>query len=137
MAEEHRQRRQGMRAVFPGYDLAVGPEVYIAKTPSGGIPARTETSGSSTLVEPGSAECDIYRIYADTVEPMEGLSHLVYNISDNAVDGDTYITIVRDKLGVWLAQVSGSSGNSAGTAADPGAGCLVTVVVDICRVLGF
>ncbi len=88
------------------------PETYIAKTPSGGIPALTESSPDE---QPGSATCDIYQILDDPVtgvaelQMVTGLNKIVYNLTTDAIDGDTLITVTRTKFGNWMAMVSGGA----------------------------
>jgi hypothetical protein len=80
------------------------PEVYVAKTPTTGIPARSGT----TL---GEAACDIYRVVSAVVEAVPSFSEKVYNLQPSAVGGDTYIGIKRDKYGTWIADTGGGSAN--------------------------
>lgn len=64
--------------------------IYIAKSPAGGIPARSSDT-------PGSAACDIYFINDDgDLEARKDsndnqISQTVYNLSASAVAADTYI----------------------------------------------
>jgi len=76
------------------------PEVYIAKTPVDGIPARSTTT-------PGSAECNIYRIVDDNLEEVSSFTHVVYNLKESDIAGDEYISVKRDKYGTWLADTGG------------------------------
>lgn len=93
------------------------PEVYIARTPAGGIPALSEGSDTGTggvsLHDdaPGYADCDIYCI-SDLSDPplmakVEGLSKRVYNLSTVDVDEFRWIQIHRDKFGRWLIATGG------------------------------
>lgn len=77
------------------------PEVYIALTPTDGIPARVGTT-------PGSAECVIQHIDStgDLAE-VASFAQPVYNVSTSAVAGDEYISVKRDKYGTWLADTGG------------------------------
>jgi len=85
------------------------PEVYVAKTPAGGIDGLTlgdGGTGTGGYDEPGSATCDIYVIdETDTVPDLRdmGKDVIVYNVSGVAVPGSAYVPIVRDKSGRWLA----------------------------------
>ena len=91
--------------------LGETPEVFIAKTPADGIyryDDGDETgTGSGSAFIPGSAECTIYRLLTWTnpveFEEQEGRTETVYNLSTKDVPGDTYILIVKDKWGVWVA----------------------------------
>lgn len=73
-------------------------EVYIAKIPGGGLPARSGTT-------PGSANCTIYRIVDGPSIKVAGtsLTKKVYNLSTTAIAADSYIAIKRDAWGNWLA----------------------------------
>jgi hypothetical protein len=92
-------------AVFqPDYPA---PDVYIAFTPSDGIPG--QDSGA-----PGKAECDIYIIEEDTPGSPQlvktDFTQIVYNFNESGVDGETYILIARDKHGNWCVAGGGGSG---------------------------
>jgi hypothetical protein len=91
------------RAV-PRPDDPEAPEVYIALTPSGGIPAR---SG----VVLGSASCDVYKVISDSLLSA-GFTRTVYNLSTTAVAGSIYVQVKRDKFGTWLAEQPSGSGGS-------------------------
>ena len=77
------------------------PEVYIAKVPTAGIPARSGT----TL---GSAECEIYRVVSGAVESVPSFTMVVFNLSASAIS-DGYVGVKRDKYGTWLADTGGSA----------------------------
>lgn len=93
------------------------PEVYAAKTPAGGIPALTVGAGTGANEddEPGYADCEIYQVGGTLADPVlqrvTQLSHRVYNLSDTAVDGDTWVLVARDKFGSWL--VTGTVGGGS------------------------
>lgn len=91
------------------------PELYIAKIPDGGIPARTESMGNIT---PGSAECDIYKIDLlddDHLVVVEEFTKEVWNITELTIV-DEYVLVSRDKWGYW--HVLNSSGSLLGKADD-------------------
>lgn len=118
-----------------GYDGRVdheeqqAPEVYVALTPSGGIPALAASSvvdtGTGQADEhngdaPGYAECAAYRVLppADGTDGAElwevpGLSFRVHNASGSDVAGDSWVLVVRDKGGVWWAVTGGGGGSEA------------------------
>lgn len=135
LEEGHRQaeqrpgntRREGSQAadVDAFFDETTTPEVYIAFTPSDGIPALDpHTTGTANDDEPGSAACDVYRIIQQSggldatgtdagtgtgtgakipiLHPVPNLSKLVYNLSGSDVPGDSWVVIIRDKFGSWL-----------------------------------
>lgn len=106
-------------------EMYQAPEVYIAKTPPGGIPALSQATatgtgtGTDTTDTPGYANCDIYRIqlYGDVpeLEPVGGLFRRVYNVAGDLVPGNQWIVVVRDKFGSWLVVAPGPEAGSAGT----------------------
>lgn len=85
------------------------PEVYIAFTPSGGIPARVG-------VIPGSADCTVYRLQIDTTGNSYSLADTgntktVYNLN-TLVTGSSWVIVGREKFGSWfvIASTIASSG---------------------------
>ncbi|TXH16951.1 MAG: hypothetical protein E6R03_04710 [Hyphomicrobiaceae bacterium] len=86
------------------------PEVYLARTPSGGIPSNN-SSGTGTASDdaPGCAQCRIYRIVEasgtasgdDSVQAIPGLEKTVYNFSGADILEEQWVLIVRDKFGQW------------------------------------
>ncbi len=88
-------------------DTADAPEIYIAYTPVGGIPA---LSG----VTPGAAECTIRQILRDvpSVVVSQVTARTVYNLSSTAVPPATTVLTVRDKFGAFIA-VTAPGGDQA------------------------
>lgn len=89
-----------------------GPEVYVARTPPEGIPAITTNASDEDV--PGEADCEVYEIAeieegSFTLQPVNETSFTIYNISTAAIAGDTWISVLRDKFGHWIAQVGGGS----------------------------
>lgn len=95
---------------------SLSPDVYVALIPFGGIPGiapiidptGTGTVGM-TLGSPNKLSCDIYQIVpaeavGDSPElmPVSDTSLDVYNISTQAIPGDSWAVVVRDKYGVWI-----------------------------------
>lgn len=130
LLEEFRGRRLNTTGrPRPGEDLIVqAPELYAALTPAPGIPALgadlnfgTGTgSGTGTSVgegnTPGVAECAIHRLVetsgvADLTDA--DFTRDVYNLSESAIPGDTWILAARDKFGDWWA-LSTSTGSPGG-----------------------
>lgn len=99
--------RPGTDTSFADQDY-LAPEVYVAKPQSaGGIPA---LSGDT----PGSALCDIYRVYDGDLAAVSGFAVKVYNLSPAVITQD-YFTVKRDKYGTWFAATP--SGSQAGQVA--------------------
>jgi hypothetical protein len=135
LLDAYRGRGLNTRGRSPGYPLDDGsaPEVYVAKTPTGGIPALDEPGvGTGTSAEgavPGSAECVVYRVLGLPDSPVlyeiTGVSRVVYNLANAAVGGDRLVHVFRDKWGQWwvaggLADDDGCTGTqgTTGTGAD-------------------
>lgn len=74
------------------------PEVYVARVPASGIPAMA-------VIRPGRATCDIYQLLRqDVPQVMLAFSSVeVHNVSFSEISGDSFIIVVRDKYGTWLA----------------------------------
>lgn len=72
------------------------PEVYLAKAPSGGVPALT----SSVL---GYADCDIYRSFTTGAVEATGYTKTVYNHTGTAIAAGTLFPVARGKFGTWHA----------------------------------
>ena len=81
------------------------PEVYVAKTPVGGIAARVGDVISSEL-------CEIYANVNGTLKEVINSSQKVYNLQDSDLDGEIYVNIKRDKYGQWYADSGGGGGAS-------------------------
>ena len=88
------------------------PDVYVARTPRGGIPASTinftatGTGTGSDLVEGpmASAECVIYRADTGGMVPAivsQSFTQRVYNLSDVKVPQFKFVLVKRDKWGTW------------------------------------
>jgi hypothetical protein len=94
------------------------PETYIAHLSTGStIPARVGTV-------PGSGECSVYRILVgDKAEllPIDGLSRVVYNISDSVIDAtaaEMWFPVQKDKYGTWFVSQSAGAPGIPGTSGD-------------------
>jgi len=88
------------------------PQLFIARTPSGGIPALdANVSGTASDDEPGSAECEIYQVLRynnpTTISATAANNKIVYNLSTTAIPGDSWVIVARDGFGTWIALVSG------------------------------
>ncbi len=115
-------RRLNAEVQFRQKDLYSAPEVYVARAPSGGIPALDDGStgtGTGALNDDvlGYAECRVYKIegFGGTADfvPVDGLVRTVYNPTTTAIDGNAWVTIVRDKFGQWLVAGAGGGGGSS------------------------
>lgn len=80
--------------------VSQSPDVYIAKTPTGGIPGRVSLT-------PGSAECEVYVLVDGVLEALGIEVQTVYNLGTTAIEGNLYIAIKQDKFRIWLADVPG------------------------------
>jgi hypothetical protein len=83
-------------------DFGQSPEVYLALTPAGGIPAVHPSTGTTTAAT-WYADCDIYRVNdANDLEAV-GITRRVYNPNDVAIPGRELIVVARDKFGKWFS----------------------------------
>lgn len=93
-------------AVGPWDDVPQAPEVYVARTPAGGIPALVEQAGTGIADQPGSATCRVYRLLPQAggkrLRPIPGLTKLVYNLSNSPIGAFRWVLVARDKLGDWF-----------------------------------
>ena len=70
--------------------------ILLAKTPSGGIPARSGTTA-------GSASCDVFKLVSTTLTDTTN-NETIYNVSDQPVPGDTYVMATQELVGgQWIA----------------------------------
>lgn len=83
-------------------DDTPAPEVYVARTPAAGI---SRIDG----LTPGSAECDIWRIIPDqdpsiapTLQQVSSFNKTVYNLGPTDIQGNRWVTVLRDKFGYWF-----------------------------------
>ncbi len=89
--------------VEPDDQFSLGPEVYVAYTPVGGIPANPTTGTASDILS--SAECEIYRKDENgRMELVEGLTKIVYNLSLVDVPELEWVLLKRDKWGTWFVE---------------------------------
>lgn len=96
--------------------LGSAPEVYIVRTPDGGIPALSRpeegeegSESDPTQDVPGVAECEVYWLrYDGTTASLEkaGFKQTVFNLSDKELK-DQWLVIMRDKYGHWLPVIGG------------------------------
>lgn len=82
----------------------LAPEVYVARVPVNGIPPLSIGRNGDPDV-PGSAVCDIYKIYLESsgrpVMEYTGFTRTVYNVSVAWIDSK-YAIIKRDKFWAWV-----------------------------------
>ncbi len=92
-------------------EIGQSPEVYVARTPAGGIAAITEAPGTGTgdFDHAGYAECNVYKVVSDGVlrelRQVDGLTRIVHNLSNDAVPGNSYVVIEKDKFGTWWVEL--------------------------------
>lgn len=96
------------------------PELYIARTPSDGLPPMLGA-------EPGAAECDLYQLLRDDngvpyVSPLLTQPKLVFNLSSDPVGGNRWALIQRDKFGSWVLGGGGLEPSPTTTDPTPGTG---------------
>lgn len=105
--------------------ILASPEVLIALAPEGGIPALGDEavpelgftgtgSGLGDLFEPSAVECDIYRIVLDDFGVAQldkvWITALVYNLSGSAIAEGSWVVVLQDRFGCWLAAAVASGG---------------------------
>ncbi len=135
LIREYRTKQRN-RTSLRDYDAQdyMTPEVYVARTPTGGIPALeandgTGTAGTGTATddEPGSAECSVYFLdYGyGTGTGTSSDDHMrfartqfVYNLSSQHIPEHTWILAVRDKFGTWYHVATGPGSGSTPTDGD-------------------
>lgn len=88
------------------------PSVYVAWPPENGIPALTvvgDVGPDGGRDQPGSAECDIYRIdnLASTpdLQAVSDLTKVVYNLTESDIPR-RWIAVQRTAFGQWVALLS-------------------------------
>lgn len=118
--EEMSRRENGQSRTGRGTPSS-SPDVYMARTPPAGVPGLATAVGTGTgdpsSDSPGEAECDVWQILPaetalDSVEMMvvDGLTETVYNFSTDAIPGETWVKISRDKWGCWVADLGSGGG---------------------------
>lgn len=89
-------------------------QLYVARTPEDGIPGViTNDIGTASDDEPGEATCEIYQVmrYQNPIvlAATAANDRLVYNISTEAIPGDSWIIVAKDAFGTWVAISGGGS----------------------------
>lgn len=112
----------------PWEDDPTSPEMYAAKTPSGGIPAMAG-------VTPGSADCEIYRLIPSgavwVLESMGAADKEVFSLAATEVAGNEWVLVQRDKHGRWWVSGTGStSPTGGGGGGSGGCGCCWVAALD-------
>lgn len=123
----------------PDHRHIMPPEVYVARTPAGGIPSMVWQTGTGIRDKPGSAECAIYQLvptgtWGEILKPVEA-SRFVYNLSTTAIPGNTWILVCRDKFGAWwvCGELPAGAGDT-GTGTGPGSAAYIDVVTEVCLI---
>lgn len=102
------------RPILPFDDdrIPQSPDIYIAlPQESSGIPALTSIGLDPQAGDvPGSAKCDIYKIFDGELIEVPGLDKTVHNVSGSTISQD-WIKVARDKFGKWLALTGGGVGS--------------------------
>jgi hypothetical protein len=132
MVQERQRTRANGSQVGLGGQLDEGfqaSDVYVARTPSGGIPGLEEFAGTSPD-EPGSASCQVYKlaqsqgIGAHKLLKIPGLTKKVFNLTTHDVAGSAWVPILKTKGGPWIVigdadEAVTSEDTGTGTEADP------------------
>ncbi len=94
------------------HEETFAPETYLARTPTGGIPALGEnTTGTGTTDELddsiGYADCEIYKVVKTgntsyRLEKLRGRTHKVFNPAPVPIPERQLVLITRDKFGTWF-----------------------------------
>lgn len=150
LLREHERRSRNTTGRIGAQDIEhqeyMTPEVYVARTPAGGIPALDEnTTGTSTTAlgddVPGYAECDIYRIIDDetggdnpVLKPVEELSKRVHNLSIFPIDEYQLIQVIRDKFGNWYAHDIWIGTDTVGTGTNDDEFVEIDIITGICPI---
>lgn len=107
-----RQEPRRVSRAQPRPEPHQAPEVYVARTPNGGIGGLQEQAGTGIADRPGYADCNLYKIVevsgAPQMMPISGLFRRVYNLSHEAMGGRRWVAVSRDKFGNWLALLPGT-----------------------------
>ena len=113
---EYKGRVRNPAVTTPRALDSASPETYIALAPAGGIPALV---GTGSMGDPGYADCDIYKITdtgtSPTLVPVTGLSKVVYNLTDADISSGTWISVIRDKYGSWIATSGPATPTTSGS----------------------
>lgn len=128
LRDKSRNKKEMVRGNQIEPAVSQAPEVYVARTGETGIAALTDEAGTGSGTHagydrPGVADCDIYRLFTidgiNQLEPVEGLSREVFNLSLTAIDPNTWILVARDKFGRWytILGVIGAEGPTGPTGA--------------------
>lgn len=91
------KNRAGSHDIEP--EVGQAPEVYVARTPTAGIPALVAEVGTGVNDEPGYADCVIYQLISGLLQATSGTKR-IYNLGAE-VAGDAWIFVIRDKWGKW------------------------------------
>jgi hypothetical protein len=130
MVQAHQRTRANGSQVGLGGQLDEGfqaSDVFVARTPSGGIPGLEQFAGTSPD-EPGSAVCQVYKITQVQgvgdyrMVKIPGLTKTVFNLSARDVAGYAWVPILKTKGGPWIVvndPEPTSEDTGTGTAADP------------------
>lgn len=113
------------------YPDVEGSYAYIALTPSGGIDALTDHSGTASgslagRTIPGWAMCQIHQIFGvlstsstdPYLIPVMTLEQRVFNLSTTAIGAFAWILVVRDCFGQWIACTGGGVGSTGSVISD-------------------
>lgn len=106
---ERRRPTSPTRSTSATAEDPAGPEVYLVKTPAGGIPALATDI-------PGQADCDVYQRRDGDAGPViatPGLKRAIANAGTDAIPADVWLLVARDKFGNWWP-AAGAGGAGGG-----------------------
>lgn len=134
---EVKQWRQERAKETQGSFPDAGPQIYVAKVPSGGIPGMTfldyntgtgTSGGEETPYQPGEAECQLFVMQLDDMgSPLlwpSGKTRVVYNLSEYPVESQ--FAIVHKTYGLWVVDQTGRATAGTGTGTGTGVGSVCT-----------
>lgn len=111
----HGEINAAQRLAFVSFKTATGGEHnLVAKTDTGGIPARVGTT-------PGTATVEVYEI--DNAGVLQDAEQVIaYNVSADAIAPSTYVTIHKTRGGKWVVAQSDAGGGGTIAKTPTGAG---------------
>lgn len=90
----------------------IAPEVYLARTPSGGIAGRSSEGVDGIGAILNGELCDIFLLDppSEETDGTVSVQAYVYNFTGDDLPGNEFIMVMRDKYGTWFAVSNGGGG---------------------------